>query len=96
MSRATLAFIILAALAACGSGENLSGTYVNDAGLIEMRYTFEGDKVYMGVMGAETAMLYKIEGKRVLIGPEGAQQVLTINEDGSLSGPGGRYTRKDE
>lgn len=80
-------------LAACGGG--LSGTYTDSTGIAS--YTFgPGDKVEVNAMGASVEMPYEVDGNKVRIKlPGGAEQVLTIQPDGSISGPGGiTLTRK--
>jgi hypothetical protein len=74
-------------LAACGSG--LSGTYTDPMGVSS--YTFKpGGVVEVGAMGATTEMHYEVDGKDVKIGLKGGpMQVMTIQQDGSISGPMG-------
>jgi hypothetical protein len=78
-------------LSACG--QQLSGTYSDEAGLT--KYTFKsGDKVYVSVLGTETELTYTIDGDKVTLnGPQG-NVVLTLSSDGSLQGPLGVALRK--
>jgi hypothetical protein len=93
--RTALLALLLATLllAACGGG--LNGTYTDSMGVAS--YTFKsGGKVEMSAMGASVEMPYEVDGNKVKIKlPGGAAQVLTINPDGSIAGPGGiKLTRK--
>lgn len=87
--KAKLASALLATLllAACGGG--LSGTYSDPMGITS--YTFQPNgKVEMNAMGASMELKYEVDGNKVkFVLPGGAAQVLTINSDGSISGPGG-------
>lgn len=83
-------------LAACGSG--VSGTYTDSMGITS--YTFEsGGKVEVSTMGATMEMHYAVDGNKVKIAlsgnADGPTQVLTIQPDGSIAGPGGiKLTKK--
>lgn len=75
-------------LAACG-GSGLSGTYSDPTGVSS--YTFKpGGVVEVGAMGATAEMHYEVDGKQVKIGVKGGpMQVMTLQQDGSISGPMG-------
>lgn len=83
-------------LAACGGG--LSGTYSDSEDITS--YTFEpGGKVEVSAMGSAMEMHYEVDGNKVKVGlsgnPNGPVQVLTIQPDGSISGPMGiRLTKQ--
>lgn len=97
--RIRLLVSLLAALllAACGSG--LSGTYADSMGFTS--YTFEpGGKLEVSTMGSTMAMHYEVDGNKVKVGlsdgKDGPTQVMTIQPDGSIAGPGGiRLTKKN-
>jgi len=79
------AFAALATLAACGS--KVKGKYANSTGAMEL--DFRNGKVYMSALGATVQSDYEVNGNEVIVkGPQG-NMVLTRNDDGSLSGPGG-------
>jgi hypothetical protein len=79
--------------AACGS--HLKGTYSDPMGA--MQYTFEsGGTVYVSVMGMEQELQYEVDGQRVrIISPLG-NQILMLQDDGSLQGPLGLTLTKRE
>lgn len=80
-------------LSACGSG--LDGTYTDETGIAS--YTFKsGGKVTMATMGIETEMEYKVEDGKVKIGSPQGTLVMTILEDGAISGPMGMKLTKQE
>ena len=74
-------------LTACSGG--LNGTYSDPMGITS--YTFQPNgKVEMNAMGATMELKYEVDGNKVkFVLPGGAAQVLTINPDGSISGPSG-------
>lgn len=74
------------ALMIAGCGPGLKGTYSDPMGA--MQYTFEsGGTVYVSVMGMEQELKYEVDGQRVrIISPQG-NQILTLQDDGSLQGP---------
>lgn len=73
-------------LTACGSG--LEGTYADDIGIYN--YTFEPNgKVMISEKGQMQEYEYHIDGDEVFIDlSETDEEVLVINEDGSLSPKG--------
>lgn len=81
-------------LTACS--RSLDGTYSN--GMIDFKFE-SGGKAYMsssfmGVRGAEMEVQYEVDGDKVkIIMPQG-NQILRLQKDGTLSGPGGAYTKK--
>ncbi|MGD9211004.1 MAG: hypothetical protein PVI90_09505 [Desulfobacteraceae bacterium] len=93
-----IALIILyTAFCFLGCGSKLEGTYEDESGL--MRFEFKpDDKVYMNAMGSEIEVKYKINGEKVkIIMPNGMTQEMTIQDDGSIDGPGGtKLTLKEE
>ncbi|HAO24761.1 MULTISPECIES: hypothetical protein [unclassified Methylophaga] len=73
-------------LTACGSG--LEGTYTDDLGIYH--FTFEPyGKVMIREKGQMQEYEYRVDGDEVLIElSEEDEEVLVINEDGSLSPKG--------
>lgn len=95
MSKHVLTVILLASAAmaaACGNG--LSGKYVDEMGVSQYEFTRNG-RVYMSVMGIESAGDYEIDGERIVL--EGPNGTMVFNRDGEdLIGPMGlRLTRRD-
>lgn len=79
-------------LGACGDG--FSGTYTDELGMTQ--YEFDGDgRVYMTVMGMESAGDYQIDGERIVMeGPNGS---MVLRRDGdNLMGPMGLKLIKQE
>ena len=84
-----LAAVLAVLLSACSSG--LDGTYTDGMS----SYTFKpSGKVSMKTMGVETEMDYKVEDGKVKIGSAQGALVMTILEDGSISGPMGKLSKK--
>lgn len=85
VNRLSPALACVLALGACGNG--FSGEFVDETGLT--RYEFTGDgRVYMSVMGVETAGEYEVDGDRIVLrGPHGS---MVFSRDGDdLAGPMG-------
>jgi len=81
-------------LSACGS--SLDGTYSDENGIMEYKFESSG-KVYAGVMGMKTELEYEIDGDKLKIFvPGGGNQIMTLNDDGSISGPMGVKLTKQE
>ena len=95
-SKSIIFIIATLVLSACGSG--LDGTYSDKMGVIEYKFESSG-KVYASAIGMETELEYTVEGNKVKItvpGGKGGNQILTLQDDGSLSGPMGiTLTKKD-
>ena len=85
-TRTTFLLTACAALS-CGCGNDLSGTYADDAGVT--RYAFaRGGDVTISVLGAEVAAEYHIDGDKVLVSSAQGTVVLTRRDD-HLVGPMG-------
>ena len=88
MKATTMMVAVGLLIAACG-GSKLDGTYTDEMGLTNYRFT-SGGKVYMSVMGIETELNYEVDGNKVKIGaPQGGNLIFTLLADGALSGPMG-------
>lgn len=78
-------------LAACGS--RLSGTYegsIKQMGveLVSISIDFaSSEKAYLSLMGTKTEVKYSVDGKHLKIEQSGANQILTIQDDGSILYP---------
>lgn len=81
---------LLSALFITGCGKSLSGVYEQvpgGKGMIDVGLSLEftsGDKAYMSVMGVKTEVKYSIDGKNLKIENAGANQIMTIQDDGSI------------
>lgn len=79
------ALALAAPLASCGG--SITGEYQDELGTI--RYEFRGNgRVYVSVLGIESAAEYKVDGQRILLsGPNGS---LVLSREGDeLVGPMG-------
>lgn len=78
-------------LAACGN--RLSGTYegsVKQMGINLATISIDfasSDKAYLSVMGTKTEVKYSVDGKHLKIDQAGTNQILTIQDDGSILYP---------
>lgn len=76
-----------------GCGKNLSGVYEQvpgDKGMVDVGLSIEfvsGEKAYMSVMGVKTEVKYSIDGKNLKIENAGVNQIMTIQDDGSILYP---------
>lgn len=94
--------MVLAAVAAsamlAGCGNSVSGnTYTGAGNMVTIEFQSGGKaKASMGPMTSDCT--YTQDGKTVALTCEGIKQELTVNDDGSLSGPAGglmgRLTKK--
>lgn len=86
-----LALMAVLVLSACMSG--LTGTYEDKLGVT--RYTFHSNgKVYQSMLGFESELAYTMDGDKIKIGTGDSKLILTLNEDGTISGPLGVILRK--
>lgn len=85
--------VLLACLLMAGCGKSLNGLYEQvpgDKGLVNVGLALEfmsGDKAYMSVMGVKTEVKYAIDGKNVRIENGGVNQIVTIQDDGTILYP---------
>jgi len=84
---ASVALMILAG-SACGS--KVRGTYsdANGAFILELR---SGGDASFTFAGETQACTYKVDGNRIALDCKGDKTVLTIHDDGSLTGPPGTF-----
>lgn len=79
--------LLVTTLALAGCSDELSGTYVDDAGVT--LYAFAGDGyVTISVLGADVDAEYRLDGNKVLVSSAQGTVVLTRRED-RLYGPMG-------
>lgn len=86
--RARTALVLIAALLTCtGCGNDLSGTWVDEAGVTT--YTFARNGVVtISVLGADVSAEYRLDGDKVLVSSAQGTVVLTRREE-HLYGPMG-------
>lgn len=83
VSRVFAMLAVCVLLAACGS--KVKGVYADSTGALSA--DFDGSNVKMTMAGATMPpMAYTVEGKTIKVSGGDA---MTINDDGSLTGPGG-------
>jgi len=83
-------FTLLSVVFGCGSG--IRGTYTDAAGavLLELR---SGGQASLTFMGDVESCTYKVDGSKVALSckePAG-KMMLTVHDDGSLTGPPGSF-----
>lgn len=88
-----LLMTIFASLLLAGCGKSLSGVYEQvpgNKGMVDVGLSIEftsGDKAYMSVMGVKTEVKYSIDGKNLKIENAGVNQIMTIQDDGTILYP---------
>ena len=85
MRKSWLGLVVALALAGCGGGGGIEGTYADDSGVVS--YEFQGNgKVLVTSIGGTVELEYEVEGEKVKVraAEEAPAQVLTITEDGDL------------
>lgn len=76
-----------------GCGSRLSGVYEqvpSGKGMVDVGLSLEftsSEKAYMSVMGVKTEVKYSIDGKNLKIENAGVNQIMTIQDDGSIIYP---------
>lgn len=76
-----------------GCGKSVNGLYTQvpgDKGLVDVGLSLEftsGDKAYLSVMGVKTEVKYSVDGKNIRIDNAGVNQIVTIQDDGSILYP---------
>ena len=99
LRRSRVAAIILGAgLILAGCGKSVAGsTYEGGGGAVKIDFQ-SGGKAVMSIGPLATDCTYTEDSKSVTLTCQGQPAVLTINDDGSLSGPPdgmmGRLTKK--
>ncbi len=74
-------------IAGCGCNTGPSGKYQDSTGAVTIEFN-SGGKVTLSIMGMPAQGTYTVSGNKVtIIGPDQQPLVLTMNSDGTLSGP---------
>src|SRR5438132_860680 len=82
-----VAVVAGAGLVLTGCSKGVEGkTYEAGAGGMELEFQ-SGGKANFGIMGQKQPCTYSQDGKKVSVTCEGQKADLTLNDDGSLSGP---------
>lgn len=76
--------LVVLVITACG-GPDVKGTYSNGPVTLELR---SGGEASLSMMGDTKSCTYKAEKKQVTLTCGGDSLDFTINDDGSLNGPG--------
>ena len=79
--------LLISALALVGCGDDISGTYADEAGVTRYAFAGNGD-VKILVLGAEVDAEYRLDDDKVLISSAQGTVVLTRRDD-RLYGPMG-------
>jgi hypothetical protein len=79
-------------LLACG--DSMSGKYEDDSGVLSVE--FKSGKAYVTMIGTTTETDYEVNGDKDVFknSPNSGNTVMTIQKDGSLSGPMGVTLKK--
>lgn len=85
MRRTWLGLVVVLALAGCGGGGGLEGTYSDDSGVVSYEFQKNG-KVLITSIGGTVELDYEIDGDKVKVraAEDAPAQVLTITEEGDL------------
>ena len=94
----SVAIIVVASLTLVGCGKSVAGsTYEGVGGAVTIEFQ-SGGKAVTSIGPLATNCTYTEDSKSVTLTCEGQSTVLTLNDDGSLSGPAGsmmgRLTKK--
>lgn len=90
----TAATLVLAlALGGCGEGSVEGSTYEGADGSVKIEFK-SGGKAFASLGGISSECSYTQSGKSVTLSCQGEKDVFTVNDDGSLSGPPARLTKK--
>jgi hypothetical protein len=83
----TLAAVAVASAMAAGCGSSVQGnTYVGAGNTVQIEFQ-SGGKAYASLGPITSNCTYTQDGKTVALTCEGVKETLTVNDDGSLSGP---------
>ncbi len=87
MKTKALCALLGGSLALTGCGNDLSGTYADDAGVTLYAFAGDGD-VRISVLGSDVDAEYRLDGDKVLVSSGQGTVVLTRRDD-RLIGPMG-------
>jgi hypothetical protein len=76
-----------------GCGKSVSGKYADDSGAFSVEFKSDG-KATVAIAGSTIDATYTIDGKSVSVNAGGDIKTFTINDDGSLGGPGVTLKKK--
>ena len=85
--------MVLVVVFISGCGKSLSGVYEQapgSKGMVDLGLSIEfvsGEKAYLSAMGVKTEVKYSIDGKNLKIENAGVNQIMTIQDDGSILYP---------
>ena len=87
--------LVLGSVMVCitGCGKTVSGVYADDANLLSIDFK-SGGKATVTIGGTALDADYTVNGKTVTVKSNGDTKVFTINDDGSLAGPGTTLKKK--
>jgi len=88
----TFALLLAAGIGGCG-GPSVDGKYTNADTSISITFSGGQATLDMGLMGKSTSP-YTISGTTITIKTPGADTTMTINSDGTLTGPQGAVLKK--
>jgi hypothetical protein len=71
-----------------GCGKSVSGVYAADGGALTVDFQADGKATITTMLGSAMDATYTVDGKNVTVKMNGESKVFTINDDGSLAGPG--------
>lgn len=71
---------------ACGGGGVEGSTYANNGSIVKIEFKPDG-KAFMAMGPMSTPCTYTQKGKSVSLSCEGDSTVLTVEDDGALTGP---------
>lgn len=77
-------------LAGCGGGSKVSGVYSNAESLGSVEF-LDGGRAVISLSGMGQTVPYTQSGKIVKLDWEGETVELTVEKDGSLTGPSGSF-----
>lgn len=76
-----------------GCGKSVSGVYADDSNAFSIDFK-SGGKATVTIGGSALDADYTVDGKTVTVKSNGDTKVFTINDDGSLAGPGTTLKKK--
>jgi hypothetical protein len=88
-----LAILLSVPLYVMGCGKSVSGVYTDDSNSMSVNFQ-SGGKASVTVLGSTMDGTYTIDGKTLTVNMNGDNKVFTINDDGSIAGPGTTLKKK--
>lgn len=81
-------------LVACGDGSKVSGSYADKNGMFHLIFKSNG-KVTVDTVAGGGDFDYKVDGKSITMKMPQGDQVMTLQDDGTISVPGGMTLAKE-